>query len=274
MEVRIEKNFIGKSGMPLTLFCMNNNDPEEFAKGFFRTGFFRPGYEDSDNFMIEDNGRYRGVNFVWQVMKNATPEDVRKYSKNTLFYGNTVNFRDDKRDTWNWDSPWIKPIITDTVRRDIVDLLEKGIELEINGRRGRIGVNEGIYHFVGMKWFKIAYVKCYNEDNGIKEGCFVTTAVCDSFGKPDDCYELTAFRKFRDGWLTAQSDGKSLIEEYYAVAPQIVANINRLPDPSQVYKTIWQKYLEPCLDFLRNDDNLSCKNKYSEMMRELKKQFL
>lgn len=44
MEVRIEKNFIGKSGMPLTLFCMNNNDLEEFAKGFFRTGFFRPGY--------------------------------------------------------------------------------------------------------------------------------------------------------------------------------------------------------------------------------------
>ena len=105
-------------------------------------------------------------------------------------------------------------------------------------------------------------------------GCFVTTAVCDSFGKSDDCYELTAFRNFRDKWLITQSDGKTLIDEYYAVAPQIVANINRLADPSQIYKTIWQKYLEPCLDFLHNDDNLSCKNKYSEMMHELKKKFL
>lgn len=107
-----------------------------------------------------------------------------------------------------------------------------------------------------------------------QNNCFITTAVCGSFGKADDCFELTTFRKFRDEWLTAQPEGKSLIAEYYAVAPQIVANINQLPNPSQVYKTIWQKYLEPCLDFLRNDDNLSCKNKYSEMMRELKKQFL
>ena len=107
-----------------------------------------------------------------------------------------------------------------------------------------------------------------------KKSCFITTAVCDSFDKPDDCYELTAFRNFRDKWLITQSDGKTLIKEYYAVAPQIIANINRLSDPSQVYKTIWQKYLEPCLDFLRNDDNLSCKNKYIEMMHELKRQFL
>ena len=105
-------------------------------------------------------------------------------------------------------------------------------------------------------------------------GCFITTAVCDSLNKPDDCYELTTFRNFRDKWLITQSDGKTLIEEYYAVAPQIVANINRLPYAAQVYENIWKQYLAPCLDFLRNDDNLSCKNKYSEMMRELKEQFL
>lgn len=59
MQVNIEKDFIGTSGMPLTLFCMNNKDPEEFARGFFRTGF-----KENDNFVIEDNGHYRGVNFV------------------------------------------------------------------------------------------------------------------------------------------------------------------------------------------------------------------
>lgn len=104
-----------------------------------------------------------------------------------------------------------------------------------------------------------------------QNNCFVTTAVCGSFGKPDDCYELTTFRKFRDGWLTAQPDGKNLIAEYYEIAPRIVANINRLANAAQIYKKIGQEYLVPCLNFIRSGDNLSCKNKYVEMVRELKK---
>ena len=52
--------------------------------------------------------------------------------------------------------------------------------------------------------------------------CFITTAVCEAEGKPDDCAELTAFRRFRDGWLSQQPDGPALIEEYYEIAPAIV----------------------------------------------------
>ena len=103
--------------------------------------------------------------------------------------------------------------------------------------------------------------------------CFVTTAVCGSLGKPDDCFELTAFRKFRDGWLTAQPNGKTLIAEYYAIAPRIVANINHLADAKEIYKHIWQKYLAPCLNFIERGDNDSCKSKYVEMVCELKKQY-
>ena len=109
-----------------------------------------------------------------------------------------------------------------------------------------------------------------NQNNG----CFITTAVCDNFGKSDDCYELTTFRKFRDEWLITQSDGKTLIEEYYAVAPRIVANINRLSEAKKIYETIWQKYLVPCLDFINNGDNFSCKQKYIDMVHELKKLYL
>ena len=104
-----------------------------------------------------------------------------------------------------------------------------------------------------------------------QNNCFITTAVCNSFDKPDDCFELTTFRNFRDTWLVNQPDGKALIAEYYDIAPRIVANINRLADAAQIYKSIWQQYLEPCLNFIRSGDNLSCKNKYVEMVRELKK---
>lgn len=102
-------------------------------------------------------------------------------------------------------------------------------------------------------------------------GCFITTAVCENFGKPDDCFELTTFRNFRDRWLTAQPDGKSLIAEYYAVAPRIVANINRAANPAKIYETIREKYLEPCLNFIMCGDNLACKKLYVEMVTELNK---
>ena len=111
-------------------------------------------------------------------------------------------------------------------------------------------------------------------NNQQNSGCFVTTAVCDSLGKPDDCAELTAFRNFRDGWLTAQPDGKSLIAEYYSVAPKIVEKINRLADSAQSYDSLREKYLEPCLNFIKRGDNLSCKDKYVEMIRELKSRYL
>ena len=266
MSVQINKKFIGPSGLPLTLVSMNTQDPVAFGKSFAKSGL-----QDQAFFMIRDDGNYRGVNFVWQVMIQAKPEDVRKLFK-TPFYLQMDNFRDDAKGTFKWEN--FEIVFTEIVRRNIVALLEKGIELEINGHRGIIDTYAGAIHFVGIEWFKMAYIKCYNEDNGIKEGCFITTAVCENFGKSDDCFELTTFRNFRDGWLSAQPDGKNLIAEYYAVAPRIVANINRAANPAKIYETIREKYLEPCLHFIMCGDNLSCKNKYIEMVTELKKNYL
>ena len=102
-------------------------------------------------------------------------------------------------------------------------------------------------------------------------GCFITTAVCQTFGKPDDCYELTMFRRFRDMWLSKQPDGKSLISEYYAVAPAIVENIDGAADAEHVYQKIWELYLNPCLHYLENEQYEDCKNLYVDMVTRLKK---
>ena len=106
------------------------------------------------------------------------------------------------------------------------------------------------------------------------EGCFITTAVCGNFGKPDDCYELTMFRNFRDNWLINQSDGKSLINEYYEVAPKIVAKINQLANPSEIYRSIWKNYLKPCLMFIESGNFLRCKSKYIDMVNNLRIKYL
>ena len=105
-------------------------------------------------------------------------------------------------------------------------------------------------------------------------GCFITTAVCAADGKPDDCYELTTFRAFRDSWLANQPDGRSLIDKYYDIAPKIVDKINRLPDASKVYQSIRAEYLEPCLALIRQGKNIECKNLYVRMVESLQKSFL
>ena len=113
-----------------------------------------------------------------------------------------------------------------------------------------------------------------NSNNNSGGGCFITTAVCDSFGKADDCYELTTFRNFRDNWLINQSDGKALIDEYYSIAPTIVKKINNLNNAGQIYKSIWNEYLKPCLEFIEIGDNKKCKQLYIDMVTTLKKRFV
>ncbi len=100
----------------------------------------------------------------------------------------------------------------------------------------------------------------------IKYGCYITTAVCEEYGKPDDCYELTAFRGFRDNWLRYQLDGEELIQLYYKTAPGIVEKINSRSDRADIYHHLNDEYLSKCLAFIEQGDNEKCKEKYTNMM--------
>ena len=104
-------------------------------------------------------------------------------------------------------------------------------------------------------------------------GCFITTAVCQCFGKSDDCYELTMFRRFRDNWLMQQPDGKALIAEYYATAPAIVSCIDGREHPADIYQQIWQRYLSPCLKHLEQGEYKACKERYIAMVCTLKAKY-
>ena len=108
--------------------------------------------------------------------------------------------------------------------------------------------------------------KCKRKKEG---GCFITTAVCQSFGKADDCYELNIFRGYRDKWLKAQQDGNDLIQEYYEIAPRITKAIDEKPDKQLIYVDIWKKHLQPCLEAIELDQNDLCRERYVAMVREL-----
>lgn len=106
-----------------------------------------------------------------------------------------------------------------------------------------------------------------------RSGCFITTATLKSLKVYDDnCYELTTFRKFRDTWLN--SFHPEDIEEYYFVAPSIVKGIDSLKDSDKTYLTIWEKYLQPCLTHIENDDNEQAYLLYKQMVEDLRNCFI
>ena len=107
-----------------------------------------------------------------------------------------------------------------------------------------------------------------------KRLCYITSAVCRTQGKADDCYELTAFRRFRDQVMLASEEGRRMVEEYYRLAPAIVTTIQLCQDPPAVYDAVYREYLLPCLRLLEKGDEEGCRDKYVEMVRHMEKTYL
>lgn len=106
-----------------------------------------------------------------------------------------------------------------------------------------------------------------------KKWCYITTAVCETFHKPDDCYELTLLRDYRDTYLAAQPDGPEVIREYYDVAPTIVKRIDRMDDREEIYRDIWNTYLNPCISMIQHQQMEECKELYIKMVRTLQETY-
>ncbi|MBR4169929.1 MAG: hypothetical protein IKR47_09390 [Lachnospiraceae bacterium] len=116
----------------------------------------------------------------------------------------------------------------------------------------------------------------FSEINGgfKRKLCYVTTAVCLSIGKTEDCSEIRILKDYRDGFLAYESDGKKLIEEYYDIAPTIVNRINKEENASETYREIYRNYISPCIDLIGENRLQDCKDLYVQMMRTLQQQYI
>lgn len=104
--------------------------------------------------------------------------------------------------------------------------------------------------------------------------CFITTAVCDSLGKPDDCYELTILRAFRDNYMMHEASGKELVMQYYDMAPDIVMRINQHKAAEMIYDNIYKQYISPCISFIEQNKYEKCEEIYTEMVYSLRNQYM
>ncbi|MDD6182756.1 MAG: hypothetical protein PUB25_03410 [Lachnospiraceae bacterium] len=103
--------------------------------------------------------------------------------------------------------------------------------------------------------------------------CYITTAVCLSLQKPDDCMELQLLREYRDGYLMDLEEGETVIKEYYDVAPTIVKHINRQSNASEIYRNIYDSYLSECIRLLQMGEKDACKQIYTDMVYDLEEKF-
>lgn len=247
--------FKTRRGLPLELGTINNIN-----------------YNDNDDELVLRNDKaYNGLNILWRCFPEKA--DI----KNIYFQITSVNHIE-----MQWDE--FKPVLEKVMIEDLCELVDKNITIitddtndeEYNNKQIELKSEElcCMEHRIVYHLFEKEYIKCYNEDNGIEEGCFITSAVCNSLGKSDDCYELNLFRRYRDEWLVNQPGGEKLISEYYRIAPRIISKINSSDNPEYIYKNLWKDFLKPCMQLLLNGQNVMCKIKYCEMVSELKNKFL
>ena len=111
---------------------------------------------------------------------------------------------------------------------------------------------------------KIAFSSYENIKKGFRRSvfCYITTAVCRSLGRPDDCYVLST------------DEGREMVQEYYNIAPTIVKRIDKKAEADEIYENIWKTYLSPCITMIENGENEKCRDLYSSMVRKLEARYL
>lgn len=102
----------------------------------------------------------------------------------------------------------------------------------------------------------------YDSSRNSSGGCFITTAVCEYFGREDDCYELTMLRSFRDNWLAEQKNGKLEISLYYDCAPKLVEKMKSSNDYAATCEELMNNYIRPCVELIKRHKEEECRQLY------------
>jgi hypothetical protein len=107
-------------------------------------------------------------------------------------------------------------------------------------------------------------------------GCFITTAVCKTLHKPDNCLELTKFRHFRDTFMQTTPEMREEVAEYYIIAPKICEKIDAAgkAKAAKKYTSIWENFLKPSFEALDKGDKQKAYTLYKNMVMELQGELL
>ena len=104
--------------------------------------------------------------------------------------------------------------------------------------------------------------------------CYITTAVCEGVHKPENCRELVLLEQYRDEYLSSTGEGRALVRQYYDMAPTIVKRIGRKENREEIYRTLYETYISPCVQLIEEQKNEECREKYQEMVEMLRAEYM
>lgn len=111
-------------------------------------------------------------------------------------------------------------------------------------------------------------------EEGGGSGCFITTACAEARGFADDCEELKAFRRFRDGYVNSLPEGEQVVGEYYLNAPRVVAAIENSTNRDEIYHDLYSEEIEDVLDLLAEGQEREAFGRCMAAYRRLKQRYL
>ncbi|WP_051192353.1 CFI-box-CTERM domain-containing protein [Butyrivibrio sp. VCB2001] len=125
-----------------------------------------------------------------------------------------------------------------------------------------------------------SHIKSYSADKTYKAEstttsssssfCFITTAACLALNESKDCQQLNVLRWFRDTHILAKDRmGKSLVEEYYRIGPEIIKCIDRDWNPKALYLELWEDYIAPSCQLINEQKWDEAKWLYINMVKTL-----
>lgn len=155
---------------------------------------------------------------------------------------------------------YVVPVLTYTKDENLESLAEKTVERWNEKKMNSLTLSISSYETIA---------------GGFKNGfCYITTAVCRYQGKPDDCYELTVLRRYRDTYLLSSEEGRRLVGEYYDTAPYLVKVLEMCADMREIYDELYRVYLSPCVSYIEQKKYEECKRVYIDMVRGLQAKYL
>ncbi|MFD0986856.1 CFI-box-CTERM domain-containing protein [Methyloligella solikamskensis] len=105
------------------------------------------------------------------------------------------------------------------------------------------------------------------------QGCFLTTACCGALGLPDDCFELTTLRRYRDQILSRTPEGRRAIAAYYDIAPAVLQRLDGADEKRRLVRLYWRYVLPSAIAAKLKLNGLTFRI-YSDMMAKLARDLL
>ena len=104
--------------------------------------------------------------------------------------------------------------------------------------------------------------------------CYLTTACTVARNLSDDCLELKTLRAFRDNYLTNRTGGSHDIAEYYYIAPKIVEKINQCADADQIWNSLYNSLILPCVALIKDGKFEETYRLYKKTAEDLRDKYL